>query len=175
MPQKVWGQPYSGFQQTVPCPFCRGTPAFDWNVDLSGDELRRALISGADREGTPRSWPLNWRKVLGQGRFLGLGLGPADRSGRIADITLVWSWELERKSLGLSAVQLRNWVGPARIKSTAFWIKAQSTDRLQMSGRGNGHGVGMCQWGAKVMGDRGFKMASILKQYYPGAVLKKLW
>jgi SpoIID/LytB domain protein len=35
--------------------------------------------------------------------------------------------------------------------------------------------VGMCQWGAKVMGEKGFKMAEILKFYYPDAILQKMW
>jgi peptidoglycan hydrolase-like amidase len=33
----------------------------------------------------------------------------------------------------------------------------------------------MCQYGAKNMGERGFRTAGILKHYYPGAVLRKLW
>jgi stage II sporulation protein D len=42
------------------------------------------------------------------------------------------------------------------------------------SGRGNGHGVGMCQWGAKEMAEKGHDFKSILSHYYPGTSLMRL-
>jgi len=41
------------------------------------------------------------------------------------------------------------------------------------SGYGWGHGVGMCQWGAKVMAERGKDYKEILKYYYPGTTIEK--
>ena len=74
---------------------------------------------------------------------------------------------------------MRSWMGISRFRSTDFEVKnyqlPKKGDFWVFTGSGNGHGVGMCQWGAKVMGDQGFKMTAILKHYYPGAILKKLW
>ncbi|NCB17466.1 MAG: stage II sporulation protein D, partial [Synergistales bacterium] len=38
-----------------------------------------------------------------------------------------------------------------------------------------GHGVGMSQWGAKVMAEKGWKAEKILGHYYPGTTLKKIY
>jgi stage II sporulation protein D len=42
-------------------------------------------------------------------------------------------------------------------------------------GRGYGHGVGMCQWGAQGMARAGHNHPAILKQYYPGAQVSRLY
>jgi stage II sporulation protein D len=42
-----------------------------------------------------------------------------------------------------------------------------------LSGRGHGHGVGMCQYGAEAMAKKGAKMDAILTRYYPGATIVK--
>jgi stage II sporulation protein D len=60
-----------------------------------------------------------------------------------------------------------------------FKLELQRRDgiivRVVVRGGGNGHGVGMCQMGALEMARRGFKHASILAHYYPGAVLDTLY
>jgi SpoIID/LytB domain protein len=45
---------------------------------------------------------------------------------------------------------------------------------LQISGHGFGHLLGMCQWGAKFMGDEGYNYENILKFYYPRTKISKL-
>ena len=47
-------------------------------------------------------------------------------------------------------------------------------NEVSFSGSGNGHGVGLCQWGTKQRALDGFSYGEILSYYYPGAVLKKL-
>jgi stage II sporulation protein D len=44
-------------------------------------------------------------------------------------------------------------------------------DEIVFSGRGRGHGVGLCQWGAKEMAQKGYDYTSILSHYYPGTSL----
>jgi stage II sporulation protein D len=41
----------------------------------------------------------------------------------------------------------------------------------RFSGRGYGHGVGLCQWGARAMGEQGYSARQILRFYYPGATV----
>ncbi len=47
--------------------------------------------------------------------------------------------------------------------------------RFRLRGAGWGHGVGLCQIGAAVMGDRGYSYDEILAHYYPGAQLTKIY
>jgi stage II sporulation protein D len=66
-------------------------------------------------------------------------------------------------------------VGSSRLFSTWFNIAQDSRGGLVFSGRGYGHGVGLCQWGAKSMGARGFTTLQILSQYYPDAQVVRAW
>jgi stage II sporulation protein D len=62
----------------------------------------------------------------------------------------------------------RRAVGYDSLKSTLFAVAVQG-DVAQFAGRGYGHGVGMCQWGAKAMAEQGYSARQILEFYYPGA------
>ena len=45
---------------------------------------------------------------------------------------------------------------------------------FDVNGRGWGHGVGMCQWGAYHMAKKRYEYKSILEYYYPGAKITKI-
>ncbi len=45
---------------------------------------------------------------------------------------------------------------------------------IMLDGKGAGHGVGMCQWGAEGMARKGFKYWEIPEHYYPGTELEKM-
>jgi stage II sporulation protein D len=69
-------------------------------------------------------------------------------------------------------------VGGEILPSTAFTIATERGDdgqlrTLVLRGRGNGHGVGMCQWGAIARARAGDDFRAILKAYYPGAELTR--
>jgi len=60
------------------------------------------------------------------------------------------------------------------LKSLMFQIKVKSS-QIVISGKGYGHGVGMCQYGAMEMAKERYSYQRILKHYYKGIRLKKLW
>jgi stage II sporulation protein D len=62
-----------------------------------------------------------------------------------------------------------------KIKSAAFEIQKTATGWAFTSGKGYGHGVGMCQCGAEGMARKGKSTEEILSYYYPGAKIKKLY
>jgi stage II sporulation protein D len=66
--------------------------------------------------------------------------------------------------------------GGGGLWSTAFTLDLQRRDgritRVTAEGRGWGHGVGMCQWGAMQLSREGYDLRSILDHYYPGATLE---
>lgn len=66
--------------------------------------------------------------------------------------------------------------GKNELASTWFYAKPDPTNNVIIfNGQGYGHGVGLCQQGAKYMGAHGSDFIGILRQYYPGATLLRLW
>ena len=53
-------------------------------------------------------------------------------------------------------------------------VAAMEGNRFRFKGRGWGHGVGVCQYGMKYLGELGYGYREILGYYYPGALLTKL-
>ena len=67
-----------------------------------------------------------------------------------------------------TGIELRNLLG---LRSADFDINI-GDDRITITTRGYGHGVGMSQYGANGMGNNGFSYVEILKHYYPGTTIK---
>jgi stage II sporulation protein D len=95
--------------------------------------------------------------------------GSRNRSGRLDGVVLVTSGG----KVALSAVQLRKAAGYSTVKSTNFEVRLSGDDVL-FTGTGYGHGVGLCQWGAKQRAADGFDYREILSYYYPGVRLMNL-
>ena len=73
----------------------------------------------------------------------------------------------------MSAHTFQMKLGPSLIRSTFFTVE-QVHDKFLFRGRGWGHGVGLCQWGAKKMAEKGSNYSEILKYYYPGTKIKTI-
>jgi len=165
LPERVWGMRSPGFKKTVPCPFCRVSPSYSWSARFTQGELESLLRIA-----------LKNRYPSIAGRYLH-SVQPIENasSQRMDSVLLEWSGGLRFK---VSGNELRMALGAKKLKSTHFRIVSLGVGisrTWQILGRGNGHGVGMCQWGAKVMGEKGFTTTQILKHYYPDAIIKKLW
>jgi stage II sporulation protein D len=75
----------------------------------------------------------------------------------------------------LDAVSLRERIGYTRLKSLSFEVAKGPHSEIRISGKGYGHGAGLCQWGAKSLADQGWDYRRILGHYYPGAELQTLY
>lgn len=73
----------------------------------------------------------------------------------------------------LSGHELRAIVGFERIKSTSFQVQRTPVG-FRLAGRGHGHGVGLCQWGARRLATEGADFRQILSHYYPNSQLMQL-
>ncbi len=194
LPENVWGRPLPGFKRRVFCPFCKTSPRFQWSLELRTQELEDLILKGISLTGLPVNWHRSNLAPLKQGHLKELWVSQTSTEGRVLRLILVWEYGKRQVYLPLQGVQLREWVGFSQMRSTSFqltssmklngklngrWSGKLSGDLpikvWHFQGRGNGHGVGMCQWGAKEMGEKGFKMAAILKYYYPDAIIRKLW
>jgi stage II sporulation protein D len=94
------------------------------------------------------------------------GITPA---GRVRNVTILSA----SGTTTVPAETLRAALGNTEIPSVFFELELSGGEAV-FSGRGRGHGVGLCQWGAKEMAGKGHDFRSILSHYYPGALLERM-
>ena len=95
-------------------------------------------------------------------------LGEVTPSGHVR--TIVFSDK--SGPISVPAETLRMALGYSRIPSTFFEPELWGED-IVFSGRGMGHGVGLCQWGARTLARKGFDFRRILAYYYPGTSIAR--
>jgi SpoIID/LytB domain protein len=129
---------------------------FRWTVEFSQQELEEILRqkSGLDF-GTLQE-------------IVSLRRGP---SGRIYRLKIAGS----KKSMVVGKeLEIRRWLSRSHLYSSAFVVTREG-GRFVFRGAGWGHGVGLCQIGAGVMASRGFSAEEILKHYFHGVEIKKIY
>ena len=101
-------------------------------------------------------------------------LVPLERgaSGRITRLRVVGS---KASRVVGKELEIRRWLSKTHLYSSAFVVDKVVGDEnvtFVLKGAGWGHGVGLCQVGAAVMGERGISYVKILAHYYPAAQIK---
>lgn len=92
-------------------------------------------------------------------------------SGRIYRLKIIGS----KKEITVGKeLEIRRWLSRNHLLSSAFFLK-NDIKRFTFYGAGWGHGVGLCQVGAAHMAIKGFSMEEILKHYYSGIDIKKIY
>jgi stage II sporulation protein D len=137
----------------VECPFDMDSPHYQWRTDVALPLLERRLRE----EGFP------------VGVIASIDPMSFSRSGRVAQVRILHS----EGELLLRGEDLRRVVGYTLLASTMFDFEVTGL-RVQFTGRGAGHGVGLCQWGAKELAERGYSAETILQYYYPGTDIRIL-
>jgi stage II sporulation protein D len=74
----------------------------------------------------------------------------------------------------MSGAELRQLVGYTALPSLWFTVSVEG-EAAVFRGRGSGHGVGLCQWGARGRAARGETYQQILGHYYPGAEIRRMY
>ena len=74
----------------------------------------------------------------------------------------------------VDAVSFRRVLGYDQVRSLAFSVEREGSD-LKLTGRGFGHGAGLCQVGAKLLAEQGWDYERILAHYYPGTDLQRMY
>ena len=75
----------------------------------------------------------------------------------------------------LDAVTVRQRLGYTRLKSLDFAVEGEDSGALRISGKGYGHGAGLCQWGAAGFAREGRTYREILAHYYPGTDVVRMY
>ena len=181
LPQNVWGQRHPTFKKTVSCPYCHPSPNFRWNLKLSSRDLKKAVLSKLKPPVSQKipQWSSDWKTFVRKAELVGIRSSQGNSFGRSHAIALKWKSGTQTRELWVSSNDFRNWVGNARFKSTTFNVTSKRNlfkkIEFQFEGKGFGHGVGLCQWGAKTMAEKGFVWRGILSHYYPHAKTRKIW
>lgn len=139
----------------VPCGYCKDSKHYSWQRVMPRRELADALVKAG----------------RGVGELVAVSVSARTSSGRAREIAIEGAGG--RRTV-MPAADFRLAVGPAKLPSVFFDIR-RIPDGFEFSGRGFGHGVGMCQWGARGMAEAGLGAAEILRRYYPGAQLIRLY
>ena len=142
--------------KSVPCEWCRESPHYRWKTELSRDEFQqRATNSNGGGEKAIAIHSIRQTSMPGTGAITRFDLD----AGK------------ERPSV--SGIELRDRLPPGTLHSPHFHIKLEK-DRVVFDGRGHGHGVGFCQWGAKGQAEAGRSSAEIIRHYFSGVELTDL-
>ncbi len=131
----------------VDCPFDQDSPRYRWRASIPFDRVE----SRFREEGYPI------------GRLATLAPYSMTNAGRVNEVRLLHS----KGALMVTGQELRRILGYATVFSTRFHIERIGQD-VVLAGQGAGHGVGLCQWGAKTMAELGYRYRAILHYYYPG-------
>ncbi|TMA45968.1 MAG: SpoIID/LytB domain-containing protein [Deltaproteobacteria bacterium] len=137
-------------------------------------------IRGGDSDDDRREWTVRLplaeitaalRKAQRiQAEIRGVAVETRTASGRAKDLALA-TFSGTRP---LSAVELRQLLGYNRIPSLLFEVSTEGATAL-FRGRGSGHGVGLCQWGARSRALAGAGYRDILAHYYPDAEVRRMY
>ena len=153
-PQNVWpGRPSHGVS-SVKCGFCDGSRSLKWNTKTSDADLLAAARKSGHRAKSVKE----------------LVVLETHTSGRAAQLEL----KTNRGGILWSANEFRQLLGWDKVRSTLFKLRRRKQG-YEVSGRGFGHGVGLCQWGAQGMDRKGMDYKDILNHYYPGSQLEALY
>ncbi len=134
------------------CYFCKGSHQYNWEKTINKKVLEEKLNENGYDVGE-----IEKIKILDR-----------SSSGRVTYLKIYH----QRGHLKIRASTFRMAMGPNLIKSTLFAMEHMG-NRIKFYGRGWGHGVGMCQWGAKGMAERGANYRQILQYYYPETKIEK--
>lgn len=156
-PSDVWDDEETPDLVPVDDDACVGTPGASWTFHLGRPALRELGAS----LGIPDA---RFVEVFGE-----------DGSGRASAVRLV---SPGGRSLVVRAFEFRKaanelW-GWATVRSTAFAVAGETRSEYVLSGRGTGHGAGLCQVGAVRRARRGESRDAILAHYYPGTRVRAL-
>ena len=142
---------------------CETSNFYRWKVTYTQKEITELLYTktGIDFEAIKNITPLKRGK---SGRIIELKIEGASRS-------VIFGKELE----------IRRILSTSHLYSSAFVVETDEKDESSIPGKfilhgaGWGHGVGLCQIGAAVMGHKGYSYREILQHYYPPAILEKIY
>lgn len=139
------------------------TDFYRWRVDYTQEEISQLI---------------NSKLNIDFGQIMDLIPIERGKSARLCQLKIVGT----KQTLIIGKeLEIRRALSPSHLYSSAFVVDKEDVNTegipalFHIIGCGWGHGVGLCQIGAAVMGEKGYNYDQILAHYYPGADLKELY
>jgi SpoIID/LytB domain protein len=138
------------------------TDFYRWKVEYSQKQISELLKR---------------RSTIDFGEIIDLIPMKRGESGRLIELKIIGT--KQTITVG-KELEIRKWLSESHLYSSAFVIdksevENQIPQHFTLTGAGWGHGVGLCQIGAAVMGEKGYKYDEILLHYFNGAELKRIY
>lgn len=136
---------------------------YRWKETLSQEKLQQLIAD---------------KLKMDLGAILDMKAVERGKSGRISKLQIIGTEKIF--TIG-KELEIRRTLSDSHLLSSAFVVDKYDKDeqgvpqRFELIGAGWGHGVGLCQIGAAVMGEQGYHYDAILLHYYQGAEIKKLY
>ena len=136
---------------------------YRWKETLSQEKLQQLIAD---------------KLKMNLGAILDMKAVERGKSGRISKLQIIGT---EKTFTIGKELEIRRALSDSHLLSSAFVVDKYDKDeqgvpqRFELIGAGWGHGVGLCQIGAAVMGEQGYHYDAILLHYYQGAEIKKLY
>lgn len=151
--------PEPPYIQSVKCPEEKYIPKTElfWEAWFTGTEITNTLKK------------MN-KKTIGQ--FKKMEITKKSKTGRATLLRFVG----DQGTAEVTGGDFRVNVGPGKMRS--IWLSGESQNKpglLKLKGRGFGHGVGLCQWGAYTLAKDNKSPKRIVKHYYPKTHIAKIW
>ncbi len=135
-------------------PYCKKSPHQKWTITLEENFIREKLIKAGHKVG-------KIKKISTSGKT------PGEATEKIII-------KHSKGKLKINSYTFRLAIDSFKIKSTAIFNIKNKNKKFIFEGKGWGHKVGLCQWGAKVMGEQKISYKKILEFYYPKTNIKKI-
>jgi len=140
----------------VKCDFCKNSPYYEWN------------------------YPFDIEKFVIKLKVNGYNIGDKIKNilvlsktnhGRTKNLQIVGN----KNTVEISGETLRKILGYNNLKSTKIYKIEVKDNKIYFYGKGWGHGVGLCQWGANELTKQDKSFREVIEYYYPKAKIKKLY
>ena len=161
----AWAGDGPPYLRSVSCRYCKNSPHYEWKKEMSKKEFYAHLRNRLNR--------INMN-ITRDELIHSFRLRRNKRSKRVTHFVLVTS----KNEYTIPTYRLRTLFGQPNdpgglLKSNYVYIKTKG-DKVIIEGRGFGHGVGMCQFGALEMANQGKNYRQILSRYYRGTRIRKI-
>lgn len=135
-------------------PWCSKSPHMKWIAYFAWPDLTAAIAE----------------KRMLSGPLKTLRIGARDAAGYVRTFLA----KSGKETVEVKASELRMALGASEMKSVRVRSLNVLKKGVEFIGGGSGHGVGLCQWGARLQADKGRGYEQILKFYFPGAELSEV-
>jgi len=150
LPSNVWGG--TDNYTSVKCLHCKNAPNSNWIFSITIDDLKQFFF-----------------KEFKNNTFKDIKISTYTINPRVKNLNIYF----QNSKNTISAQKLRELIGFNKIRSTNFIISKENNNYI-FSGKGWGHGVGLCQWGMKNLIEKSFDYTKVLEFYFPAARIKKI-